>query len=212
MKKGPALTIMAILAIIAILAISRCTKYKNQALDTDLMLDLTEKKFTAFKTESGLNAGRADSKIMDLQTLLALEKDKVNKLTRELNLKPRAITKIVEVQLEGKDSVILKRDTLLYAETYETPAPFTFKDKWNYFEAFVDGDEIGLVYAIQDSIQLVETAENGRRTFTAMTSNPAVRITGLSSITIDAPKKKKKQWWIIPVAIAAGTIAGAKLF
>lgn len=209
MKKAPAYTIMAILAIIAILAIGTCSSYKSKVADYTLVMDITEKKFTQFKTESGNNAAMADARIMDLQTLLALEKDKVDKLARELRLKPKAITRIVEVQLEGRDSIVLRRDTVLYPETYELPAPYAFSDRWNYFEAYVNDGQVEVNYSITDSLQVIETRNGNARTFTAFNSNPAIRITGLSAVVVDEPVvKKKKKWWYIPIAVAAGIGVG----
>lgn len=212
MKRNPALIIIIALSLLAILAISQCSKYKSRTADYSLILDLTEKKFEAFKTEAGNNAAKSGAKILDLQTLLILEKEKVDKLVKQLRLKPKSITRIIETQLEGKDSIILQRDTILYPESSERPSPYVFQDKWNYFEAYDMGGEIGLSYSITDSLYIVETKDGNRRNFTAYTSNPAVRITGMSAIVIDEPAKKKKKWWIVPAAIAVGAVVGAKAF
>jgi len=221
MKKLPALITIAALALIAILAIQRCSFHKQKDKDSTALLDLNEKKFTQFKTESGKNAGMADARIMDLQTLLALEKTKVARLAKELNLTVKDIKRIVDVQLEGKDTIKLTQvDTIYYPETkepdeprpYFAVRPYVFEDRWNYFEAYLNDGEIDINYSITDSIQIVETKSGNTRTFTAFNSNPAIRIKGMQAIVIEEPKARKKRlWWTIPVAVAAGVVLGSRL-
>lgn len=192
MKIKPLLIIAVLVAIALFLSIRGCQKHKQALNETSEYLELTERKFKEFKTTSELNAARVNQQLMTLESLLALKKREVAKLANELSLRPKRIREIVEVTIEGKDSIILKRDTVYYPETMESPAtpiPFVYEDKWNSFQAFVDGDQIGLLYAITDSITLVTTNESGYTQISALSSNPAIRVTGLSSVKIPGKKK-----------------------
>lgn len=191
MKIKPLLIIGILVAIALFLSVRGCTKYRNSYLDTTAYLSMTEAKFKDFKTTTGLNAASANQQILTLNSLLAAKKREVERLRNELKIKPKNIKQIVEVTLEGKDSVILMRDTLYYPETPDSPPapiPYVYEDKWNSFQAFLEGDQIGLLYAITDSLTLVTTKENGGTQITAMSSNPAIRITGLSSVTVQDKK------------------------
>lgn len=191
MKIKPLLIIAVLVAIALFLSIRGCYSNKQALNETSEYLELTERKFKEFKTTSELNAARVNQQLMTLESLLALKKREVAKLANELSLRPKRIREIVEVTIEGKDSIILKRDTVYYPETMESPAtpiPFVYEDKWNSFQAFLEGDQIGLLYAITDSLTLVTTRENGGTQITAMSSNPAIRITGLSSVTVQDKK------------------------
>ena len=123
--------------------------------------------------------------------MLAVKNREITRLARELGLKPKKIKEIVEVVIEGRDSVVLRRDTLYYPSSPDEPQqpiPFVYEDKWNSFQAYLDGNEIGLVYAITDSISIVTTKERGGTKISALSSNPAIRITGLSSVTVKDKK------------------------
>ncbi len=191
MKIKPLLIIAAIAAIMLFLAIRGCQKNSSDLKATNEYLSLTEQKFKEFKTKSDLNAAKANQQILSLESLLAVRNREITRLVRELGLKPKKIKEIVEVVIEGRDSVKLKRDTVYYPSTPGEPSgpiPYFHEDKWNRFEAFVDGDEIGLVYAITDSISIVTTKEKGGTKISALSSNPAIRITGLSSVTVKDKK------------------------
>lgn len=191
MKIKPLLIIAAATAIMLFLAIRGCQKNSRDLKATNEYLSLTEQKFKEFKTKSELNAAQANQQILSLEALLIVKKREIARLTKELGLKPKKIKEIIEVVVEGKDSVILKRDSFYYESTPETPhalIPYVYEDKWNSFQAFQDGDEIGLVYAITDSIAIVKTKERGGTKISAISSNPAIRITGLSSVMVEDKK------------------------
>lgn len=191
MKIKPLLIIFAIAAIMLFLAIRGCQKNRSDLKATNEYLAQTEVRFKEFKTKSDLNAAQANQQILSLEALLIVKKREIARLTKELGLKPKKIKEIVEVVIEGRDSVILRRDTLYYPSSPEEPqkpVPYVYEDKWNRFEAFLDGDEIGLVYAITDSISIVTTKEKGGTKISAISSNPAIRITGLSSVTVKDKK------------------------
>lgn len=213
MKIKPLLIIGAIALIMLFLAIRGCQKNKRDLSATNSYLAMTEQKFKEFKTESDLNAAKANQQILSLEGLLLVKKREIARLVKELGLKPKRIEKIVEVVIEGKDSVVLRRDTMYYESTPEapgTPIPYVYEDKWNSFQAFVDGDEVALLYSITDSISIVTTKERGGFKVQALSSNPAIRITGLSEIKVGT--EKKKRWWVAPVSIAIGVAIGAKVF
>lgn len=191
MKIKPLLIIAAITAIMLFLAIRGCRKNSRDLKATNEYLSLTESKFKEFKTKSDLHAAKANQQILSLESLLAVKNREIARLARELGLKPKKIKEIVEVVIEGKDSVILRRDTLYYPSSPDEPQqpiPFVYEDKWNSFQAYLDGNEIGLVYAITDSISIVTTKERGGTKISALSSNPAIRITGLSSVTVKDKK------------------------
>lgn len=187
MKIKPLLFIGTITAIMLVLAIRGCQKNSRDLRATNEYLSLTEQKFKEFKTESGLNAAKANQQILSLESLLAVKNREITRLARELGLKPKKIKEIVEVVIEGKDSIVLKRDSFYYESNPDAPnqpIPFVYEDKWNSFQAFQSGDQIELIYAITDSISIVTTKERGGTKISALSSNPAIRITGLSSVTV----------------------------
>ena len=213
MKIKPLLIIAGIAAIMLFLAIRGCQKNKQDLQATNEYLSLTESKFKEFKTVSGLNAAKANEQILSLEALLLIKKREIARLTKELGLKPKRIKEIVEIVIEGKDSIILKRDSFYYESSPDIPnqpIPFVYEDKWNSFQAYQSGEEINLIYAITDSISLVTTKEKGGFKVQALSSNPAIRITGLSQIKV--ADKKPKRWWVVPVSVAAGVFLGAKVF
>lgn len=213
MKIKPLLIIAGIAAIMLFLAIRGCQKNKQDLQATNEYLSLTESKFKEFKTKSDLNAARANEQILSLEALLLVKKREIARLTKELGLKPKRIKEIVEIVIEGKDSIILKRDSFYYESSPDIPnqpIPFVYEDKWNSFQAYQSGEEINLIYAITDSISLVTTKEKGGFKVQALSSNPAIRITGLSQIKV--ADEKKKRWWVVPVSVAAGIFLGAKVF
>ncbi len=191
MKKIPLAIIGTITAIMLFLAIKGCMDNKDDLNATNEYLSLTEQKFKEFKTESGLNAAKANQQILSLEALLVIKKREIARLTKELGLKPKRIKEIVEVAIEGRDSVIMKRDTVYYPSSPDEPQkpiPYVYEDKWNSFQAYQSGDQIELIYAITDSISIVTTKERGGTKISALSSNPAIRITGLSSITVKDKK------------------------
>jgi len=213
MKIKPLLIILGIAAIMLFLAIRGCQKNSRDLKATNEYLSQTEVRFKEFKTKSDLNAAEANQQILSLEALLTVKKREIARLTKELGLKPKKIKEIVEVVIEGKDSVVLKRDSFYYESSPDIPSqpiPFVYEDKWNSFQAFQSGDQIELLYAITDSISLVTTKERGGFKVQALSSNPAIRITGLSQIKVD--DKKKKRWWVVPVSIVVGAVIGAKVF
>jgi hypothetical protein len=213
MKIKPLLIIAGIAAIMLFLAIRGCQKNKQDLQATNEYLSLTESKFKEFKTVSGLNAAKANEQILSLEALLLIKKREIARLTKELGLKPKRIKEIVEIVIEGKDSIVLKRDSFYYESSPDIPnqpIPFVYEDKWNSFQAYQSGEQIELLYAITDSISLVTTKEKGGFKVQALSSNPAIRITGLSQIKVE--DKKPKRWWIVPVSVAAGVFLGAKVF
>ena len=213
MKIKPLLIIAGIAAIMLFLAIRGCQKNKQDLQATNEYLSLTESKFKEFKTKSDLNAARANEQILSLEALLLVKKREIARLTKELGLKPKRIKEIVEIVIEGKDSIILKRDSFYYESSPDIPnqpIPFVYEDKWNSFQAYQSGEQIELLYAITDSISLVTTKEKGGFKVQALSSNPAIRITGLSQIKV--ADEKKKRWWVVPVSVAAGIFLGAKVF
>lgn len=191
MKKTPLIITLSVLLLVLFVAIRGCRNNRKELKQTTEYLSLTEQRFKEFKTKSDLNAAQASQQILSLEALLIIKKNEIARLVKELGLKPKRIKELVEVTIEGKDSVILKRDTLYYPSTPESPpmtAPFVYEDKWNSFQAFVDGDQIGLLYAITDSISIVRTREKGGTKISALSSNPAIRITGLSEIKVEDKK------------------------
>lgn len=191
MKRIPLAIIGTITILMLFLAIRGCMKNGRDLKATNEYLSLTESKFKEFKTKSELNAAKANQQILSLESLLAVKNREIARLVRELGLKPKKIKEIVEVVIEGKDSVVLKKDTVYYESTPDTPAeptPFVYEDKWNSFQAYVDGDHIGLVYAITDSITIAKTKKKGGTEISALSSNPAIRITGLSSVMVEDKK------------------------
>jgi uncharacterized lipoprotein YehR (DUF1307 family) len=213
MKKIPLLITMTVLLTALILAIRGCRKNASDLRNTNEYLNATELNFKAFKTKSDLNAAMSNQKILSLESLLAAKKGEIAKLVKELGLKPKRIKELVEVVIQGEDSITLRVDTLYYPSSPDEPTrpiPYVYEDKWNRFEAFLDGDEIGLVYAITDSISIVTTKEKGGYKIQALSSNPAIRITGLSEIKVN--EKKKKRWWVVPTTVIAGVLIGAKVF
>jgi len=187
MKIKPLLIIAGITAIMLFLAIRGCQKNSSDLRATNEYLSLTESKFKEFKTKSDLHAAKANQQILSLESLLAVKNREITRLARELGLKPKRIKEIVEVVIEGKDSVILRRDTVYYPSSPDEPQqpiPFVYEDKWNSFQAYQSGDQIELIYAITDSISIVTTKERGGTKISALSSNPAIRITGLSSVTV----------------------------
>ena len=213
MKIKPLLIIAGIAAIMLFLAVRGCQKNSRDLQATNEYLSLTESKFKEFKTKSDLNAARANEQILSLEALLLVKKREIARLTKELGLKPKRIKEIVEIVIEGKDSIILKRDSFYYESSPDIPnqpIPFVYEDKWNSFQAYQSGEQIELLYAITDSISLVTTKEKGGFKVQALSSNPAIRITGLSQIKV--ADEKKKRWWVVPVSVAAGVFLGAKVF
>lgn len=192
MKLKPLILIAIITAAMLFMAIRGCQKNSSDLKATMEYLDLTEQKFKDFKTKSDLNAARSKQTILNLESLLAAKKAEIARLVKELGIKPKRIKEIVEVAIEGKDSVVLvKLDTVYYPSSPEAPPvpiPYVYEDKWNHFEAFVDGDQIGLLYTVTDSITIVSTREKGGTVISALSSNPAIRITGLSSVTVKDKK------------------------
>lgn len=189
MKIKPLLIVLAAVAAVLFLAIRGCQKNRADLKATNEYLSLTEQRFKEFKTKSELNAAQAGSQILSLESLLAVKNREIARLVRELKLKPKYITEYAEVVINGKDSVVLKVDTLYesYTSTPEEPTrpiPFSYKDKWNQFDAYLDGDQIGLSYSISDSLSLVRTKNGGKSTISALSSNPAIRIVGLNSIEV----------------------------
>jgi len=208
MKKIPAILLFTALVLALFFAVRSCSAHKATSEELTSSITKERRAFEEFKTESGLNAGRAEAEILSLQALMATKAAELDALKKELRLKPKTVTRWVTVTTEGKDSIVLKRDTLWYPETPSRPRPFTYYDDWNYFEAFVDGDSINVNYAITDSLTLVETKDGGTTTVTAMSSNPAIRITGVKPVVVQKEEaKKKKFWWLVPVAAAIGFIA-----
>lgn len=196
MKKIPLAIIATIALLMLFLAIRGCQKNSRDLKATNEYLSLTEQKFREFKTESGLNAAKANQQILTLQALLTVKSREIVRLVGELKLKPKHITEYVEVVIEGKDSVILKRDTLYenYVSTPEEPTkpiPFSYKDKWNQFDAYLDGDQIGLSYSISDSLTLVKTKKGRKTTISALSANPAIKIVGLNSIEVSEDRTKR---------------------
>lgn len=196
MKIKPLLVIGTITLLMLFLAIRGCRKNSRDLKATNEYLSLTESRFKAFKTESGLNAAKANQQILSLESLLAVKNREIARLVRELGLRPKKIKEIVEVVIEGRDSVILRRDTLYenYVSTPEEPTkpiPFSYKDKWNQFDAYLDGDQIGLSYYISDSLTLVKTKKGRKTTISALSSNPAIKIVGLNSIEVSEGRVKR---------------------
>jgi hypothetical protein len=191
MKPKPLLITMSIVAVLLFLAIRGCQRNKGELAATNEYLRLTERKFEMFKTESGLNAAMAAQSIVSLNALLLAENKEVSRLEKELKLKRKTINEVTYITLEGKDSVVLVRDSFYYESTPDGPArpvPFVYKDRWNSFVASFDGDNIGLEYSISDSLVIVTTKEKGGTVVRALSSNPAIKITGLSSKTIEDKK------------------------
>ena len=192
-----------------------CSNYKSRLADTTAMLDSTELRFEQFKTESGLNAASAREQAVSYEILIASKSREIEKLRKELKFKPKNIRELVYVTLEGKDSVVLVRDTTYVnvESTPETPEPFVYEDKWNSFQAFVSGGEIGLLYSITDSLAIVTTEvpgkwfKRGYSQVQAMSSNPAITITGLSSTVIEDPKVGR---WSVGPYIGVGIDEGLR--
>lgn len=212
------IAILVALAVLLMLSVQKCGQNKSAYEETLTMLDRTETEFMEFKTTSGLNAANAKLQVGTLEAVIAANRLQIARLEKELKLKPRAIKELINVYLEGEDSVVLKRDTTYVnvESTPEAPTPFVYEDEWNSFQAFVSGDEIGLLYSISDSIALVTTYDNGglfkkgSTTITAVSSNPAITIKGLSSTKV--AEKKKNRWWVPVVAVGVGIAIGAKAF
>lgn len=191
MKRVPLAIIATITAVMLFLAIRGCQKNRADLNATNEYLSLTEQKFKEFKTKSDLNAAKANQQILSLESLIVVKNREITRLVRELGLKPKKIKEIVEVVIEGKDSIVLRRDTVYYPSTPDEPSkpvPFVYEDKWNSFQAYQNGNEIELVYAITDSLSIVTTKEKGGTKISALSSNPAIRITGLSSVTVKDKK------------------------
>lgn len=194
MKIKPLTVIAVIVATVLFMAIRGCQKSRSELNATMAVLDMTEQKFKDFKTKSDLNAARSMQAIFNLESLLAARKAEIARLAKELGIKPKSIKEIVHVEVEGKDSVVLVRlDTVYYPypsspELPPAPVPYVYEDKWNHFEAFVDGDQVGLLYTVTDSITIVSTQEKGGTVISALSSNPAIRITGMSSVTVKDKK------------------------
>lgn len=214
MKIKPLLIVTFIAAILLFLAVRGCHKNSQDLKAVSEVLDLERQEFKEFRTESGLRAAEANQQIMSLEALLVAKKREVARLTKELGLKPKKITEVVEIEVSGKDSIVMKIDTAWYPSSPEEPqqpAPYVYEDKWNSFQAFQTGDQIQLLYAITDSISIVTTKERDGFKVQALSSNPAIRITGLSQVVV-GEERKKKRWWIVPASIAAGLLIGTKVF
>lgn len=191
MKRIPLAIIGTITLLMLFLDIRGCRKNSSDLKTTNEYLSLTESKFKEFKTKSEMNAARANQQILSLESLLAVKNKEIARLVKELGLKPKKIKEIVEVVIEGKDSIVLRHDTLYYPSSPDAPSepiPFVYEDKWNSFQAYLDGNQIGLVYAITDSITIVKTKKKGGTEISALSSNPAIRITGLSSVMVEDKK------------------------
>ena len=192
------------LAIVAILAIRGCQSNKKAYDSTLGLLDMTDNHFRMYKTVSELNAAVARQRITGLDGLLILKSSEIERLKKELRVKPKTIKELVEIYIQGKDSVVLRKvETIVDNSTVKLwEDHYSYEDGWNKFDAYAKDGKLGLSYSITDSISIVSERVNGglfRRGYTqvqALSYNPAVRITGLSSVAVADPKIKR--WSIGP--------------
>lgn len=181
-----------------------CSNYKSRLADTTALLDSTELRFKQFKTESDLNAASVRQQITTYDILLASKSREIEKLRRELKFKPKNIKELVYVTLEGKDSVVLRQILVPGDSIFMDAEPYVYEDKWNIFQAYQSGGQIGLLYSITDSLSIVTTRhpgtlfKRGYNEVQAVSSNPAIVITGLSSTAIQDPKAGR--WSVGPYA------------
>lgn len=187
------------MAIALVMAISTCSRNAERYETALAAIDITENQFRAFKTKSGLNAAKADAQIGTLQQVIDAMEGKMGKLQKELELKPKSIEKVVTIYVEGQDSVVMVRDTMVkYVYSGREISPYIYRDAWNSFEAYMGDDgQIGLKYSVMDSIYLVQHVEKGgvfkrkKSSVSALSMNPAVSIKGLSSLEVAKEKRKR---------------------
>ena len=146
-----------------------------------------------YKAESGLWAARAGELTVTLAEVEAVKNAEIERLVRELRIKPKEITRLVNVYLEGGDSIVLTPVEVDASTQFE--GRYTYRDDWNFFEAWVSEPNIGLTYSVTDSISIVSHTERVglfKREYkvSAISYNPAIKILGLNSLIIEQPQRK----------------------
>jgi len=186
---------------LTILAVEKCHQNQNKATELTKLLEIKSKEAEKFKTESGLNAAKAEQAQASLADFKEAYGKEIRKLKAELRIKPKSITEYVEVQIGATDTVYLEKKTqvvILRDTTYE--GNYVYDDEFNHFEAWSVNDVIGLVYSIEDSLHIANTYDKklfkrGEYTTTVFSMNPSVSIRGVNSVKI---KERVKRFAVGP--------------
>lgn len=186
--------IIAGLIVALILAVRSCSKNKNASLETASLLVDLKKEADFYKTEAGKWAAETEVVKTEYATFKEVYGSKIKDLEDQLRKKPKQVKELVEIYIEGKDTVYLTKVSYR-GVPIDTGTAFEgnylYEDKWNRFEAWVAEPTIGLNYSVTDSLSLMTWEEKGglfkspRTKTTVISHNPAVQIRGLESISFE---------------------------
>lgn len=191
----------SLLLIIAVISVQQCNSNLERRLGAEAMLNMAEAKFEALKTESGNNAAKTRQQVATYEVLLAAKGAEIERLRKQLGIRPRAIKEYVEVFIKGGDTLRLTQT--VSKDSFITSAPYEYRDNWNLFQAYQVGNEIELLYGVQDSLRFVWSETVGGIEVQAINSNPSITFTGLNSFTIP-PKAVKRKRFVLSVGPGFG--------